>query len=75
MGETGARRSQRGFVSAEPAATWEQGLLLGNGTVGANVFGRPLDETIVFTHERLFLPMGPPRGRDGRTGGGPAGMA
>jgi len=51
---------KRGFISSEPAETWEQGLISGNGTLGANVFGRPLDETIVFTHERLFLPMGSP---------------
>ena len=51
---------ERGFISAEPAATWEQGLISGNGTLGANMFCRPLDDTIVFTHERLFLPMGDP---------------
>ncbi len=51
---------KRGFISSEPAETWEQGLISGNGTMGANVFGRALDETIVFTHERLFLPMGNP---------------
>ncbi|MCC5929453.1 MAG: glycoside hydrolase N-terminal domain-containing protein [Cyclobacteriaceae bacterium] len=50
----------RGFISSEPAETWEQGLLSGNGTIGANVFSQPLDETIIFTHERLFLPMGAP---------------
>jgi len=51
---------ERGFISAEPAPTWEQGLISGNGTLGANMFCRPLDDTIVFTHERLFLPMGDP---------------
>ncbi len=51
---------ERGFVSSEPAQTWEQGLICGNGTIGANVFSRPLNETIIFTHERLFLPMGAP---------------
>ena len=51
---------QRGFISSEPAETWEQGLISGNGTIGANVLSRPLDETIIFTHERMFLPMGPP---------------
>jgi alpha-L-fucosidase 2 len=51
---------ERGFTSSEPGETWEQGLLSGNGTIGANVFSQPLDETIIFTHERLFLPMGPP---------------
>ncbi len=51
---------ERGFVSSQPAETWEQGLISGNGTIGANVLSRPLDETIVFTHERMFLPMGEP---------------
>jgi len=50
----------RGFISSEPAETWEQGLITGNGTIGANVLSRPLNETIIFTHERLFLPQGPP---------------
>jgi len=49
-----------GFWSVEPATTWEEGLICGNGTIGANAFGRPLDETIVLTHERLFLPQGAP---------------
>jgi len=51
---------QRGFISTTPARTWEEGLLSGNGTLGANMFSRPLDETIVFTHERMFLPTGAP---------------
>lgn len=51
---------ERGFISSEPAKTWEEGLISGNGTIGANVFCKPLDETIVFTHERMFLPQGPP---------------
>jgi hypothetical protein len=50
----------RGFISSQPAETWQQGLIAGNGTIGANVLSRPLDETIIFTHERLFLPKGPP---------------
>jgi len=51
---------ERGFISSQPAETWEQGLICGNGTIGANVLSRPLDETVIFTHERLFLPMGAP---------------
>ena len=51
---------ERGFISSQPAKTWEQGLICGNGTIGANVLSRPLDETVIFTHERLFLPMGAP---------------
>ena len=50
----------RGFISSVPAETWEQGLLSGNGTIGANVFGQPLDEIIIFTHHRMFLPTGAP---------------
>ncbi len=50
----------RGFISSTPAETWEEGLLCGNGTIGANVLSHPLDETIIFTHERLFLPTGDP---------------
>ena len=40
---------ERGFVSMQPATTWEEGLISGNGTIGANVFGRPVNETIIFT--------------------------
>ncbi len=50
----------RGFISCAPAETWEQGLLSGNGTLGANVIGQPLDETVIFTHHRMFLPTGAP---------------
>ncbi|MCD6333434.1 MAG: glycoside hydrolase N-terminal domain-containing protein, partial [Bacteroidales bacterium] len=51
---------ERGFISNQPAETWEDGLICGNGTIGANIFGHPINETVIFTHERLFLPMGPP---------------
>lgn len=51
---------ERGFVSRQPAKKWEEGLICGNGTIGANALSRPLEERIIFTHERLFLPMGPP---------------
>jgi alpha-L-fucosidase 2 len=47
---------ERGFVSSEPGATWEQGLLSGNGTIGASVLGRPLEEIVVFSHKHMFVP-------------------
>jgi hypothetical protein len=47
---------ERGFVSSEPGATWEQGLLSGNGTIGASVLGRPLDEIVVFSHKHMLVP-------------------
>ncbi|MFO7635395.1 MAG: glycoside hydrolase N-terminal domain-containing protein [Caldilinea sp.] len=51
---------ERGFISAQPATIWEEGLICGNGTIGANALSRPLNERIIFTHERLFMPMGAP---------------
>jgi len=51
---------ERGFISSKPATTWEEGLISGNGTIGVNILSRPLDETIIFSHERLFLPKGQP---------------
>ncbi len=51
---------ERGFISSQAAKTWEEGLISGNGTIGANVMSRPLDERIIFTHKHLFLPQGPP---------------
>ncbi|MBM3293318.1 MAG: hypothetical protein FJY82_02210 [Candidatus Aminicenantes bacterium] len=47
---------ERGFISSDPGETWEQGLLSGNGTIGASVLGRPLDEIVVFSHKRMFVP-------------------
>ena len=51
---------ERGFISDQAAKTWEEGLISGNGTIGANVMSRPIDERIIFTHKRLFLPQGAP---------------
>jgi len=51
---------ERGFISSEQVKTWEEGLISGNGTIGINILSRPLDETIIFSHERLFLPKGAP---------------
>ena len=50
----------RGFISSKAATRWEEGLISGNGTIGANMLSRPLDERIIFTHKHLFLPQGPP---------------
>jgi len=47
---------ERGFISSEPGETWEQGLLSGNGTIGASVLSRPLDEIVVFSHKHLMVP-------------------
>jgi len=47
----------RGFVSSEPATNWEHALVTGNGRIGALVYGRPLDETVVLNHARLYMPL------------------
>ena len=51
---------ERGFVSSKPATNWENALVSGNGKYGALVFGKPLDETIVLNHARLFMPVNEP---------------
>jgi hypothetical protein len=51
---------ERGFVSIRPAKNWEEGLITANGTLAINALSRPLDERIIFNHERLFMPMGEP---------------
>lgn len=56
----GIRVPERGFISSRPASGWEQGLLSGNGSVGAVVMSDPLDETVIFSQERMFLPERPP---------------
>ncbi|PZX16392.1 glycosyl hydrolase family 65 [Breznakibacter xylanolyticus] len=45
-----------GFSSWMPAPVWEDALLSGNGTMGAMVFGKPHDETIILNHAQCFLP-------------------
>ncbi|MHC4643421.1 MAG: glycoside hydrolase N-terminal domain-containing protein, partial [Planctomycetota bacterium] len=50
---------ERGFVSTKPARNWEHALISGNGKIGALVMSQPLDETIIFNHERLFMPAYP----------------
>jgi len=46
----------RGYISGRPATNWEEGHISGNGRMGALVMGQPLNETIIFSHEKLFLP-------------------
>ena len=57
---TGASVPERGFISKQPARSWEQALVSGNGKLGAMVYGEPLNETIVLNHARLFMPLHQP---------------
>ena len=49
---------RRGATTTAPAARWEECMLTGNGRMGAMVFGRPYDETVVINHCKLYLPRG-----------------
>lgn len=49
--------NEKGYRSFAPAASWEEAMLCGNGTLGALVMGTPLRERVVLTHEKLFLPL------------------
>ena len=51
-----------GFVCLSPADRWEDGSIVGSGTVGALSFCRPHREEIVLSHEELFLPIYPAGG-------------
>lgn len=50
----------RGFISLRPAAIWEEALITGNGKMGALVMSQALDETVILSHERIFLPIHEP---------------
>ena len=48
---------ERGFFTRALASDWTDGLLLGNGSLGAIVMGRPWKECVMVCHEELFLPL------------------
>jgi hypothetical protein len=51
---------EHGFVSLLPASKWEESMITGNGTMGALVWGKPKNEIIILSHEKLFMPEYPP---------------
>ncbi|MBN1769119.1 MAG: glycoside hydrolase N-terminal domain-containing protein [Prolixibacteraceae bacterium] len=50
----------KGYESWLPAATPDDAMLLGNGEMGAMVFGHPHNETIIVNHSDIYLPTGLP---------------
>ena len=44
------------YKSNQPAKTWQEGLLTGNGKHGTMVMGIPGNERITCVHEELFMP-------------------
>ena len=47
----------KGMFNKQPAGKWDEAYPSGNGVQGVLVMGEPLDETIIFNHEELFLPL------------------
>lgn len=47
-----------GASSSCPAKKWEQGMLTGNGSMGAVVLGEPYNDTVIITHHKCYLPLG-----------------
>jgi hypothetical protein len=47
----------RGYSRDQAPQCWEEALLCGNGTLGAILMGQPQTERVIFTHEKLFLPL------------------
>lgn len=47
----------KGYVSKMMATQWEEGLISGNGTIGALAMGYPKEEKIIFSHEWLYAPL------------------
>lgn len=50
----------KGFSSWLPAPSPDHAMLLGNGEMGAMVFGHPHQETIIMNHAALYLPLSAP---------------
>ncbi|GAB6164176.1 glycoside hydrolase N-terminal domain-containing protein [Thermostilla marina] len=49
---------ERGAYSRLPGEKWQDGFVAGNGRMGALIYGKPGDETLILNHCRLFLPLG-----------------
>ena len=49
-----------GVVTTTRSTNWWDAMIAGNGSVGVLVPGKPVRESLIFSHERLFLPYNPP---------------
>ena len=52
---------KHGYESKLHASRWEEGMLCGNGTIGALVMGGGPNEKVLFSHENLYAPLHPKR--------------
>ncbi len=51
---------ERGFWSESLVKRWEHGMVSGNGTTGALVYGTPLADTIIFSNWDIYMPLHEP---------------
>lgn len=58
--ENRIENTSKGYHSWLPASDPNQAMLIGNGTMGAMVFGDPHAETIIVSHSALYLPLRTP---------------
>ncbi len=49
-----------GVVTTTRSTNWWDAMIAGNGSIGVLVPGNPVRESLIFSHERLFLPYNPP---------------
>lgn len=54
-------KTNKGFTSWLPAPKAPDAMLIGNGTMGAMVYGHPHEELIIVNHHALYLPTGIPK--------------
>ena len=50
-------QNKKGYTLPYPASGWEDGMLLGSGSQGADVWGDAEHEKITLTEETLFAPV------------------
>lgn len=56
-----AVRHRTRYCSDRPGPTWEDGLAIGDGSVGALLWGSPDQHVLTFAHEEALLPTDPVR--------------
>jgi hypothetical protein len=58
MTDVSAVIPRHGTASIKPATKWEDGLVAGNGIMGAVLYGNPINDTIIVNDCKLWLPLG-----------------
>lgn len=56
-GPTERKCGFKGMCNIKPARRWDEAYPSGNGIMGVLAMGDPLHETLIFNHEKCFLPL------------------